>query len=76
MHRKSGTHFSADYYARKIVKWRWLIYPWAVKEDISSFLQHLMPVPDTVEQAQQQLAEHFGIRISQLRLKDVYEFMD
>jgi hypothetical protein len=28
------------------------------------------------EQAQQQLAEHFGINISQQRLKDVYEFME
>ncbi len=76
MHRKTTTHFSEDYYARKIVKWRWLIYPWAMKEDISSFLQRLVPAPDTMEQAQQQLAEHFGINISQQRLKDVYEFME
>ena len=75
MHRKTTTCFFEDYYARQIVKWRWLIYPWAVKEDISGFLQRLKPVPETMEQAQQQLAEHFGLIISQQRIKDVYEFM-
>lgn len=75
MHRKTTTYFSGDYYARQIVNWRWLIYPWAVKEDISGFLQRLKPVPETMEQAQQQLAEHFGLIISQQRIKDVYEFM-
>ncbi|MEA1890708.1 MAG: phosphoribosyltransferase [Pseudomonadota bacterium] len=76
MHRKTSTHISENYYARKIVKLRWLIYPWAVKEDISGFLQRLMPAPETMEQAQLQLAEHFGILISQQRLKDIYEFME
>lgn len=76
MHRKTSTHFSEDYYARKIIKWRWLIYPWAVKEDISGFLQRLEPAPETIEQVQQRLAEQFGIIISKQRVKDVYEFMD
>jgi hypoxanthine phosphoribosyltransferase len=76
MHRKTTTHFSEEYYARKIIKWRWLIYPWAVKEDIGGFLQRLKPAPETMEQAQRQLADQFGINISQQRLKHVYEFMD
>ena len=76
MHRKTTTHFAEDYYARKIIKWRWLIYPWAVKEDIGGFLQRLEPAPQTMQQVQQQLAEHFGIIISKQRLKDVCEFID
>jgi hypoxanthine phosphoribosyltransferase len=76
MHRKTTTDFSEDYYARKIIKWRWLIYPWAVKEDIGGFLQRLEPAPESMQQVQQQLAQNFGIIISKQRLKDVCEFID
>ena len=44
VHHKTVTHFEADYFARKIIKWRWLIYPWAVTEDVSAFLKRLTPV--------------------------------
>ena len=43
MHDKSVTHFKVDYSARQIVKWRWLIYPWAVNEDIRAFIPRLVP---------------------------------
>ncbi len=75
MHHKTTTHYAVDYCARKIIKWRWLIYPWAVTEDISGFLQRLSPKPATMDAARQKLAEHFNIKISRQRLKDVYTFM-
>ncbi|MEN8108226.1 MAG: phosphoribosyltransferase [Pseudomonadota bacterium] len=71
MHNKAVSGFSTDYYARKIVKWRWLIYPWAVNEDISGFLKRLSPAPDSLGDAQKQLAEHFGINVPQQRLRDI-----
>lgn len=76
MHQKATTHVAVDYYAKKIIKWRWLIYPWAVQEDLSSFLQHLSPTPGSLEEAQQRLAEQFGVRISRHNLAAVYAFMD
>lgn len=75
MHHKLSTHFPIDYYARKIVKWRWLIYPWAVFEDITGFLQRMTPFPETLEEAQQRLLEQYAIKISQKQLKDIYTFM-
>ena len=45
MHQKAVTRFNADYSAGKIIKWRWLIYPWAVNEDLSDFLARLTPAP-------------------------------
>lgn len=75
MHHKLSTHFPIDYYARKIVKWRWLIYPWAVFEDITGFLQRMTPFPETLEDAQQRLLQQYAIKISQKQLKDIYTFM-
>jgi hypoxanthine phosphoribosyltransferase len=76
MHHKVVSYFPVDYYAHKVVKWRWLIYPWAVKEDVSDFLRRLSPQPATLEQAQQQLLNDFHIRISLRQLENVYALMD
>ena len=70
MHHKAISNVCVDYFAKKIIKWRWLIYPWAITEDISGFLESLSP--ETVEEAQQLLAEQFGIKIPSQRLKEVY----
>jgi hypothetical protein len=75
MHRKTVTHYAEDYFAKKIIKWRWLIYPWAVKEDITSLLARFTPAPASIEQAQQQLADSFGIKISRQRLKVLFTFI-
>jgi hypoxanthine phosphoribosyltransferase len=74
MHHKTTTRIDVDYYARKIIKWRWLVYPWAMQEDISAFLERLTPSPSSLENAQQQLADQYGIRISRKLLREVYEF--
>ena len=76
MHHKAVTHFDADYSAGKIVKWRWLIYPWAVNEDVSAFLERLLPAPESLEDAQQLLARQFNIKISLKRLGDIYTSVD
>jgi hypoxanthine phosphoribosyltransferase len=76
MQHKNGSGFAVDYCARKVIKWRWLIYPWAVNEDISGFLKQLSPVPQSLQAAQQFLAGQFGIKISSQRLRDVYVFME
>jgi hypothetical protein len=75
MHHKAVTRFTVDYYARKIVKWRWLIYPWAVTEDISGFLNRLTPAPRSLEDARKLLAERFNITISGRRLREIYASM-
>jgi len=75
MHHKIVSHFLVDYYAAKIIKWRWLIYPWAVKEDITSLLRLISPAPENIEDAQQQLNKKFGIRISRKQLEPVYNLL-
>lgn len=76
MHHKTTTRIDVDFYARKIIKWRWLVYPWAMQEDISAFLDRLTPPPSSLEDAQQQLADQFGIRLPRQLLQVVYEFAE
>ena len=71
MHNKIITHFTVDYFARNIIKWRWLIYPWAVYEDITGILRDM--AVSSPEQAQQILADKYSIRISLNRLMDIYD---
>ncbi len=71
MHLKTTSHYPIDFYARKIIKWRWLIYPWATYEDITAFLQRLSPPPSDLEDARRKLHKQFDIRITQRQLKDI-----
>ena len=74
IHQKTTSQFPIDYYAKKIIKWRWLIYPWAVYEDISGFLRK-QPQTASLEQSQQYLAEVYNIRIAKKRLKPIIDLM-
>lgn len=76
LHHKTTTRFPVDYCAKKIIRWRWLIYPWSANEDLSNFLQRLSPPPKTLAQAQQLLAEHYNIKVPQKYLKGIYTQMD
>lgn len=71
MHDKRVTHYKVDYFAKRIIKWRWLIYPWAINEDVSAFIQRLSPPPKTLVEAQQGLAEQFAIHISIKELREI-----
>ncbi|HID48505.1 MAG TPA: phosphoribosyltransferase [Chromatiales bacterium] len=76
LHHKIISHVAVDYSAARIVKWRWLIYPWAVIEDISGFLRRMSPRPRSREDAQRQLAERLGIRLPLARLQTILDFME
>jgi len=40
IHKTSST-FIPDYYVSKIVKWRWVIFPWHIWEDLTGFIQKI-----------------------------------
>jgi hypothetical protein len=76
MHQKTTSHYPIEYYAKKIVKWRWLIYPWAVFEDVSGFLQRKEIPPASVEEAQAYLSESFNVNLSRKRLETIMSFLE
>ena len=71
MHDKRVTRYKVDYFAKKIIKWRWIIYPWAINEDINGFIARLSPSPKTPPETQQRLAEQFDIKISLKLLREI-----
>ena len=62
LQHKQVSPFKPDFYAQKIVAWRWVIYPWAVMEDLSSFLAGMTPCPTAPDEAARQLEAKYGIR--------------
>ncbi len=41
LHHKTVASLSPDFYAQRIVRWRWITYPWAAVEDVCGFIAAL-----------------------------------
>lgn len=63
LHHKISSRFIPDFYAVKVIKWRWLIYPWAQFEDISSFIAKLKPRPNNRDEVINRLQQDYGIKV-------------
>lgn len=42
LHHKAQSAFTPDYYASYEESWRWLVYPWALHEDLTGFCESVM----------------------------------
>ena len=59
----------ADYAADTITEWRWLIYPWAVVEDIGGFLRQMVPPPTDVAEAATRLQADYDLQLPPAQLE-------
>lgn len=75
LHEKAVTTFSVDFFAKRITKWRWIVYPWAYIEDVTTFVKALKPFPSSASEAQNRLRDTHGIRVPRQTLQDVLDFM-
>lgn len=76
LHHKTVSRYTPDYYVRRVVKWRWIIYPWAIAEDLGNLIQAMRPRPaEETEVARRLRAEH-GIRLPRGVLVDVLAMRD
>ena len=71
LHHKAVSHYEPHFYAQRVVKWRWLIYPWAVMEDITGFVDKMENRPASLEELQQRLKRDHRINVSRPVLEDV-----
>jgi hypoxanthine phosphoribosyltransferase len=71
LHHKSVSEVVPDYYAEEVSSWRWIIYPWALMEDLGSFLQEMQPAPEGVDAFSAYLFEQHGIEVGRETLEDV-----
>lgn len=72
LHHKRVSSFVPDYFAEEVVEWRWLIYPWAIMEDISSFLLKMEEYPASVEAFALELKKKHAIEVPRQVLEDVF----
>ena len=70
LHHKATSTFIPDYRAATVVKWRWLIYPWAVLEDVSGFIRALDIADASIEQMQAAIERAHGVHIDRGTLAD------
>lgn len=75
LHHKRQSLLQPDFYVKKVVKWRWLIYPWAIVEDIGGFLRAMPEMPTTVETANSMLQARHGITVPRRALSQVFEML-
>ena len=61
LHEKTRSPVRADYVGEILDAWRWLIYPWAVVEDVGGFLREMTPPPQDAEQAAAWLQKTYGL---------------
>jgi hypoxanthine phosphoribosyltransferase len=71
LHHKRTSSFVPDYFAEEVLDWRWIIYPWAVIEDLTSLLQKMKPCPDSVAAFDRQLRQRHGVAFPLQTLEDV-----
>lgn len=74
LHHKQTSSLRPDFFARRILRWRWLIYPWATTEDIGGFIDRLPIHPKDADQADQLLQQYYGLRIKRPLLEELLLF--
>lgn len=59
LHHKVGSIIVPDFYAETQYEWRWIAYPWAVREDVKSFIAKLDPFPGSTTDILNRLEQEF-----------------
>lgn len=73
LQQKQVSPFIPDFFGAGIRTWRWIIYPWAVHEDIGGFLGRMEAGerPGSVQEAAAFFSRHYGIRVPNRVLEDI-----
>ena len=64
MHHKVVSRYVPDFYAARVLKWRWIVYPWALMEDLTGLIEGLEPRPSEPAAIEERLLQEHGIRVS------------
>lgn len=72
LHHKTSSRFVPDYMAEVQTEWRWIVYPWAVYEDLGGFISKILEEGAfSREQLEDALVERYRIRVEAELLVDV-----
>ncbi len=70
LHLKTVSKFIPDFYAETVSVWRWLIYPWAVNEDLSSMIAKIQSDNCDITQLQRLIKQRHGIDVTCRQIED------
>jgi hypothetical protein len=70
LHYKAGCRYMPDFCAHVVKRWHWIIYPWAVIEDLTGFIERMERRPANIDVLARRLAREFGIRPPQRAIRD------
>lgn len=75
LHHKVVSSFVPDFYAEKVEQWHWIIYPWAVTEDLASFITAMPLKTSVVEEISEYLQQTHGIEVSAEHIEDAMRLL-
>lgn len=76
LHEKQTTIFKADFSGVKVIEWKWLMYQWAVTEDVLAFLKKDNMLEENEETVQAHLVEKYGLKIDKEYLHNILKMKD
>lgn len=69
---KTQSIITPDYFLRKVAKWRWIIFPWHLMEDLSQFIQRLKATGvSNEEDLKRSLKETYDIDVPITKVREV-----
>jgi hypothetical protein len=70
MHLKTVSSYIPDFYVETVSEWRWLIYPWAVNEDLSSMLAKMRLDNADTALLRREIKQWHGIDVTGRQIED------
>jgi hypoxanthine phosphoribosyltransferase len=72
LHHKIVSSYIPDFYAEVVQQWRWIIYPWAVMEDLRSLLVQMDEQSPTIEGFADYILQNHQLEVPLKILKDAF----
>lgn len=70
LHHKTVSPYVPDYYGRKVVNWRWIIYPWAIVEDLTGLIRAMEDRPADAPGVARRLLQVHGLGVPVAAVRD------
>ncbi len=75
LHHKTVSSYIPDFYAELVREWRWIIYPWAVMEDLRSILEKMDTPSATIEDFARYIKQQHQLEVSRQTLEDLFSLL-
>lgn len=73
LHEKTRSPVRADFTGATLSEWRWLIYPWAVFEDVGGFLRAMSPEAGNPDEAATRLKQDYDLDVPSELLRRIWD---